>query len=331
MVAASEDWLGTRAETRIQSRGITMRSLACNVFPALIRFYGFALACAAAAFGATLLLRPVLNGHSPLLLFALAVAASTLFGGFGPGIFCTMVSAGASVNCIQTPESIQATMQSQFVGEFQIAIFLVVGVILSWMGREVRNSRLGAVALASERNRILESIPDGFIVIGKNWRVTYFSKAAGELIRTPTRELIGQVLWNVVSQWRGTTVESKLREALGRAAPVRFDYWSEKANSWLLFHVQPQLDGGLTVYFTDITERKTAEDQLRQALTDRDAALRKVHVLSGLLPICANCKKIRDQEGLWHQMEQYVTEHSDAQFSHTICPDCGRRYYGDLT
>ena len=307
-----------------------MRSLACNAFPALMRFYGFALACAAAAFGATLLLRPVLNGHSPLLLFALAVAATALFGGFGPGIFCTILSAWASVYCIQTPGSMQAAAQSQFVGAFQILIFLAVGMILSWMGREVRNSRLDAVALASERNQILESIPDGFIATGKNWRVAYFSKAAGELLRIPRHQLIGQVLWDGVSQWRGTMVESKLREALGKAAPVRFDYWSEKSKSWLLFHGQPQQDGGLTVYFTDITERKTAENQLRQALTDRDAVLRKVHVLSGLLPICANCKKIRDRDGLWHQMELYVTEHSEAQFSHTICPDCGWRYYGDL-
>jgi hypothetical protein len=62
----------------------------------------------------------------------------------------------------------------------------------------------------------------------------------------------------------------------------------------------------------------------------------KVHVLRGLQPICANWKKILDPEGLWHHMEQYVTEHSEAQFSHTICPDCealltatSRRLVGD--
>lgn len=56
-------------------------------------------------------------------------------------------------------------------------------------------------------------------------------------------------------------------------------------------------------------------------------ALAQVKQLSGLLPICASCKKIRDDKGGWHQIEQYVKEHSEADFSHGICPDCMRKLY----
>ena len=53
----------------------------------------------------------------------------------------------------------------------------------------------------------------------------------------------------------------------------------------------------------------------------------EVKILSGLLPICASCKKIRDDEGLWNQVEEYIHEHSEAQFSHGLCPDCMKKLY----
>jgi len=55
-------------------------------------------------------------------------------------------------------------------------------------------------------------------------------------------------------------------------------------------------------------------------------ALAELTILEGILPICASCKKIRNPENEWQQMERYITEHSEAQFSHGLCPDCARRY-----
>ncbi|MBC8278543.1 MAG: hypothetical protein H8E46_09950 [FCB group bacterium] len=51
--------------------------------------------------------------------------------------------------------------------------------------------------------------------------------------------------------------------------------------------------------------------------------------MKGMVPICANCKKIRDDKGFWNQLEVYITEHSEAEFSHGICPECARELYGD--
>ena len=58
--------------------------------------------------------------------------------------------------------------------------------------------------------------------------------------------------------------------------------------------------------------------------------LAEVKTLKGFIPICASCKKIRDDEGFWGQVESYITQHTDAQFSHGICPDCEWRLYPDL-
>src|SRR5262249_54975882 len=56
-------------------------------------------------------------------------------------------------------------------------------------------------------------------------------------------------------------------------------------------------------------------------------ALAEIKVLNGLLPICASCKKIRDDGGYWNQIETYIAEHSDAEFSHSLCPECMPRLY----
>jgi hypothetical protein len=63
---------------------------------------------------------------------------------------------------------------------------------------------------------------------------------------------------------------------------------------------------------------------------DLQDALANVKSLSGLLPICASCKKIRDDKGYWSQVESYIQSHSDATFTHGICPDCIKKFYPDL-
>jgi hypothetical protein len=67
--------------------------------------------------------------------------------------------------------------------------------------------------------------------------------------------------------------------------------------------------------------------ELRRVNADLEAALAQVKTLSGLLPICAACKKIRDDRGYWHEVEVYVRDHTEAEFTHGICPDCMHRLY----
>ena len=69
-------------------------------------------------------------------------------------------------------------------------------------------------------------------------------------------------------------------------------------------------------------ELERARKQLSTALTELQAMRDEVKSLSGLLPMCAWCKKIRNDSNYWQQVEVYISEHSDAQFSHGICPEC---------
>ena len=69
---------------------------------------------------------------------------------------------------------------------------------------------------------------------------------------------------------------------------------------------------------------KQARDRERTLRRELEEALRQVKQLSGLLPICAWCKKIRDEEGEWNQLEAYLSSRSEAGFTHGVCPDCAR-------
>ena len=76
---------------------------------------------------------------------------------------------------------------------------------------------------------------------------------------------------------------------------------------------------------------KNVEEEQRALAVSLQAALDNIKVLKGLLPICANCKKIRKDDGYWQQIESYITENSGTQFSHGICPDCIRKLYPEFS
>jgi PAS domain S-box-containing protein len=80
-------------------------------------------------------------------------------------------------------------------------------------------------------------------------------------------------------------------------------------------------------YCVDISERKKTAQERERLILDLQRALNEVKTLSGLLPICSSCKKIRDDKGYWNTLEQYIGEHSGAEFSHGLCPDCACRIY----
>ena len=78
----------------------------------------------------------------------------------------------------------------------------------------------------------------------------------------------------------------------------------------------------------DITLRKRIEEERRKLIYDLQDALSKIKRLQGLLPICASCKKIRDDKGYWNELEAYISEHSEAEITHGFCPDCLKNLYG---
>lgn len=79
----------------------------------------------------------------------------------------------------------------------------------------------------------------------------------------------------------------------------------------------------------EITERQGLQNEREKLIGQLQEALAQVRTLSGFLPICASCKKIRDDSGYWKQIESYISAHADVTFSHGICPECALKLYGE--
>ena len=92
--------------------------------------------------------------------------------------------------------------------------------------------------------------------------------------------------------------------------------------------VKGQSDG-LLLYRTICyaIERKQNETEREHLIAELKEALAQVKTLTGMLPICSGCKKIRDDQGYWNRIETFISDHCDAEFSHGICPDCAKKYF----
>ena len=86
----------------------------------------------------------------------------------------------------------------------------------------------------------------------------------------------------------------------------------------------------LDIFKKNIIQRRRAEAEKEKLIIELEEALSNVKQLSGLLPICANCKKIRDDQGYWNQLESYIGDHSEVEFSHSICQECAEKLYPTL-
>ncbi len=89
-----------------------------------------------------------------------------------------------------------------------------------------------------------------------------------------------------------------------------------------MLFIHRRVNGGLLEHLRIVDRLSTSEQDQARLIAELRTALGAVKQLTGLLPICANCKKVRNDSGYWSSVEQYVTEHTDAQFSHGVCPDC---------
>jgi len=106
-----------------------------------------------------------------------------------------------------------------------------------------------------------------------------------------------------------------------------FKGYKSGAVDYLFKPLDPHILKSKVNIFTELYQYKRSLENMNKEL---QAALSKVKTLSGLLPICANCKRIRDDKGYWSQVEAYIGKHTEAEFSHSICPECIKSLYPEL-
>lgn len=176
---------------------------------------------------------------------------------------------------------------------------------------------------------IMKTSPDGLILDANPAACAIFQRTREEIIAAGREGLIDisdPRLPELIEQRRLTGKahgELNGRRKDGSLFPVEF-------SSVVFENLQGEARTCLII--RDISERKAAEVERERLIQELQDTMARVNTLSGLLPICASCKKIRDEQGHWHHLEIYIRSHSEAEFSHGICPDCQRRLYSeDLT
>ncbi len=112
--------------------------------------------------------------------------------------------------------------------------------------------------------------------------------------------------------------------------PVHFETVFEPMNRHFRISVFSPARGQFATVFEDITERKRHDAERERLVSELKDAIAKVRQLSGMLPICASCKRIRDDKGYWQEIASYISKRSDALFTHGLCPECARRLYPDF-
>ena len=188
-----------------------------------------------------------------------------------------------------------------------------------------------------ELSRAVEQSPTSIVITNPAGDIEYVNPKFVDLTGYTLAEALGKNPRILKSGEKGSEAYRELWETITAGREWRGEFHNKKKNGelyWESASISPIRDpaGHITHFLAvkeDITARKQTEAERSQLIQELKNALANVKSLSGLLPICASCKKIRDDKGYWDQVESYVQKHSEATFTHGLCPDCIRKLYPD--
>lgn len=204
--------------------------------------------------------------------------------------------------------------------DFSSTGFGLMGLVLAWALYKHRLLDLAPIG----RAMLQRHMPDGMVLVDPQGRVVDVNPSALRLL-----------------QLEGDEVERHLRETypfqglLQEVEESQVALELPQSGTHLDLRLVPlQEPGGpmlgRLLLVRDVTARVKAEREREQVIQALQQALGDIRVLRGMLPICSSCKKIRDDGGYWRQIEVYIRDHTDAEFSHSLCPECVTRLYPDL-
>jgi PAS domain S-box-containing protein len=196
-------------------------------------------------------------------------------------------------------------------------------------------------SLAQLPTLILEQMADAVIAVDRNGCIVYWNREAERLFHLTAHqasrtlpEEISSGLLGVTPEVDHATSPAGMRPRVRRQETVRTQGTGEDIH--LESSVTPLVDAdgaplGLLAVFRDITATKHREIDQERRLVELHAIVDHFRALSGLIPICSHCKRIRDENGGWHEIEIYIGHQLGAKFSHGICPNCVQGVPSDET
>jgi PAS domain S-box-containing protein len=203
--------------------------------------------------------------------------------------------------------------------------------------RDVTERKIMQEALRQSEERfrsILDSIEEGYFEVDLAGNIVYFNNSFSQQLGYSRDELPGMSYRHYIDRENLKEIYQAFNKVFTTGKPLKISNWTIiKKDGARRIHetsISPIKNAngervGFRGITRDVTERKILEEEREKHITELQEALAKVKLLSGMLPICAYCKKIRNDEGYWTQIELYLQARSEAEFSHGICPDCRER------
>ena len=217
--------------------------------------------------------------------------------------------------------------------------FVAFGFICSRLIASQRKTAQELTEALAFQQKLLDAIP--VPIFYKNADLIYLgcNKSFADFLGLDREEIMGKSVYDLAPEAIAKVYNEKDLELINNPGVQIYEFAAKNkttgSDHQVIFHKATfeKADGqvaGLIGAMLDITARKTAENEKEKLITELREALDKVKLLSGFLPICAACKKIRDDQGYWKQIETYIRENSEAEFSHSICPDCAKELYPEF-
>ncbi len=291
------------------------------------------------------LLNIVADKCSPTALYWIYVIPSLAFFFLGRKIggLVIFLTTLALVFIIQTPGLFNAHLHEELLLlRFFITYFFVL--LLAWRFESTRiqyEEKLREQHNLTREQKyfletLLETLPTPVFFKDIHGKYIGCNKSFEKMLNLPRSKIIGKTVYDMGPKAIADKYFKKDKELLDHPGTQTYGWTvapSGKPARQVIFNKSTYTDKGGHVIgmigaISDITDIKESQAQKEKLILELETALGEVKTLSGLLPICSSCKKIRDDKGYWNQIEGYIQKHSQALFSHGICPDCATTLYG---
>jgi PAS domain S-box-containing protein len=222
--------------------------------------YAVALLAVAACLEFRLLLNPFLGANVPFITFFFGVMVAAWYGGFGPGILAALVSTVVADHFFIAPVGSFSFNSSNVLA---LSLFVIEAIGISVLSEALHRAKQEAESGSLKMKHLLNSISDAFVAVDADWRYTVVNRRAADILGRPEEALLGRKVWDMFPQYAATDLSKQFHDAMQTRSARRFEYFDEASKRWVENRLYPH-DGGLSVFFRDITEQKQSEQQLTQ-------------------------------------------------------------------
>jgi two-component system CheB/CheR fusion protein len=204
---------------------------------------------------------------------------------------------------------------------------------LTTVNDELRSRSEEMTLVNNDLVNLLTGIEIPIVLLGAELQVRRFNPSAGKILNLIAADA-GRPITNIRTNIDVPELRQMIVGVMDTLA-IKKQEIQDTDGRWYSMTIRPYKTvdkriEGVLITLVDINDLKQAESERERLISELKEALSRVKQLSGMLPICASCKKIRDDKGYWNQIEAYITEHSEALFSHGLCPVCAEKVMSEI-